>query len=78
MNHLISIRSNTLYAKEKEGYKRFTELVFLVDKPIYKTTNEGEIIRERGVEEQRFIVSDASLKLLIQTLNSINTEEETK
>lgn len=71
MNHLLSIRSNTLFSKEKEEYKKFHELILLVDKPNYISTNEGQIIRQRAIEEMRFIVSDKALEDLINSLNAI-------
>jgi hypothetical protein len=51
MNHLLSIRSNIIYSKEKskdgeEIYNKFHELIFLVDKPQYLSTNEGDIVRQ--------------------------------
>lgn len=75
MNSLISVRANFLYgkqAKKKEGeqdkYKRFTEIILLCDKPSYEVTNERDIVRKRGVEELRFIVSEKSLDVLINSL----------
>ena len=75
MNHLISVRTNIIYAKKKkkdeneqDEYKRFQELIFLVDKPNYRYSNEGEIVRERGVEEVRFTVSERAYDELIKLL----------
>jgi len=80
MKHLLSIRTNILYSKikdekEKEIFKRYQELIFLVDKPEYLRTNEGEIIRARGVEEMRFIVSDEALQGMIDLLKRIQESE---
>lgn len=69
MNHLLSVRANILYSKDKEGaYNKFHELIFLVDKPSYTSTNEGQIIRQRGVEEMRFLVSDEAFDAMIKSL----------
>lgn len=75
MNHLISVRTNIIYAKKKkkdeneqDEYKRFQELIFLVDKPNYRYSTEGEIVRERGVEEVRFTVSERAYDELIKLL----------
>ncbi len=85
MNHLISIRTNIIYAKKKkenetdaDEYKKFHELIFLVDKPTYRRTNDSDIVREREVEELRFNVSDKAfdemIKLLVK-LKDIKEEE---
>lgn len=88
MNHLISVRTNIMYAKvqkeegaehfQEEEYKRFQELIFLVDKPEYRRSTEGEIIRERGVDEVRFVVSDKVfdelLKILAKLKNSTDSD----
>ena len=78
MNHLIAIRANIIYSKEEkenpsdeDQYKKFTELIFLMDKPTYRRTNDGEVIRERGVEECRFIVGDPAFDNLIKTLTKL-------
>jgi len=76
MNHLISVRTNILYSKDKEEYKRWQELIFLVDKPQYRYSTEGEIIRERSVEEVRFTVSDTAFEELLQILSKLKTAEE--
>lgn len=85
MNHLVSIRTNILYAKkakkeeaEPDEYKRFQELIFLVDKPTYKRTNDDEIIRERGIEELRFTVSDKVFDELIKLLLKLKDVEESE
>jgi hypothetical protein len=49
MNHLISINTNIVYSKEEENYKKFFELVFLIDQPKYIRSNAGELVRERVV-----------------------------
>lgn len=73
MNTLVSVRTNIFYAKKKnqdgkseDEFVRHQELIFLVDKPTYRYSNEGEIIRERGlVDEVRFTVSDKGFEALI-------------
>jgi len=50
MNQLISVRTNILYTKVGEEYIKLNELVLLVDEPSYKRTNDGEVIRERGIK----------------------------
>lgn len=75
MNTLISVRANLLYGKQskkKEGdpdeYKKFTEIILLCDKPSYELTNDRDIVRKRGIEELRFIVSEKALDTLISSL----------
>jgi hypothetical protein len=79
MNTLISIRANIIYTKEivdkKEVYNKHQEMVFLVDKPKYRYSNEGNVIRERGVEELRFIVSEESFDSMIDVLAKIKDVE---
>lgn len=83
MNHLLSIRTNILYSKTKnkdgeETYNRFKELIFLVEKPQYLSTNEGDIVRQRTIEELRFTVSDDAFDVMIKHLLKIqnSTEDE--
>jgi hypothetical protein len=79
MNSLISIRTNIFYNKEvKEGeetYNRHQELIMLVDKPKYTYSNEGEIVRERGLEELRFTVSEKGFEQLIEMLEKMKEVE---
>jgi hypothetical protein len=48
----------------------------LVDRPKYTQTNGGEIIRERAVDELRFIVSENIFDDFLATLNTIKNAEE--
>jgi hypothetical protein len=74
MNHLLSVRSNELFSKDGDTYKRFLEIIFLVDQPGYRSTNEGVIIRERLIKELRFTISDKNLDDLINLLTSMKNE----
>lgn len=83
MNQLLSIRTNIVYARKKkqdenaaDEYKKFHELIFLVDKPGYKRTNEGEIIRERSIEEVRFTVSNEAFGTMIRLLTELKDVKE--
>jgi len=83
MNHLVSIRTNILYGKkekkdqsEPDEFNRYQELIFLLDKPTYKRTNDGEIIRERGIEEVRFTVSQNAFEELLKVLIKLKDVEE--
>ncbi len=81
MNHLISIRSNFLYSKSKkesgeDEYKKYYELIFLVDKPSYLMTNEREPVRQRGIEELRFTVSEDAFKQMIEILTGIKDAKD--
>ena len=83
MNHLLSIKTNIFYSKEKnkngeETYKRFHELIFLVDKPQYLLTNEGAIVRQRTIEELRFNVSDDAFDLMIKHLLKLKDIDESE
>jgi hypothetical protein len=78
MNTLVSIRTNIIYSKEvtgKEKYNRNQELILLVDKPKYTYSNEGEIVRERGLEELRFTVSEKGFEQLIKMLEKMKEVE---
>jgi hypothetical protein len=83
MNQLISIRTNIFYSKEqkakkddKDLFKKQQELVFLVDKPTYRYSNEGEVIRERGLEEFRFCVSEKAFAQVIDLLTKLKDADE--
>jgi hypothetical protein len=85
MNTLLSIRTNVLYAKKdkknKEDADEFIkhhELIFLVDKPKYTQTNGGEIVRERAVDELRFIVSEKVFDTLIDHLVKFKDIDESE
>jgi hypothetical protein len=76
MNHLVSIRTNIMYAKKGEEFEKFQELILLVDKPSYKFSNEGEVVRERGIEELRFCVSEKAFEQFIEFLEKIKDAKE--
>ena len=85
MNTLISVRTNIFYAKKKkkdenseDEFVRHQELIFLVDKPTYHYSNEGEIVRERGIDEVRFVVSDNAFEQLIKHLDKLKNIDESE
>lgn len=85
MNSLVSVRTNILYSKkdkkdkqEPDEFERHQELIFLVDKPTYRYSNEGAIIRERSLEEMRFTVSKKSFENLIELLEKLKDIDETE
>jgi hypothetical protein len=85
MNTLVSVRTNIVYAKKKkqdekaeDEFVRHHEVILLVDKPNYRYSNEGEIIRERGLEEVRFIISEKSFENLIQLLKLLKDADESE
>nr|WP_317631823.1 hypothetical protein [uncultured Flavobacterium sp.] len=75
MENLLSLRHNVFYAKEKndkkEEYIPFIEMVFITEKPNYKLTNERGLIRERTVDEHRFIIPNECIDSLINELQAI-------
>ena len=83
MNTLLSIRTNILYSKkdkkkqeDADEFVKHHELILLVDKPKYTQTNGGEIVRERAVDELRFVVSDKSFDALIEHLIKLKDADE--
>lgn len=79
MKTILQVRDNIYYTKEKsdvEVYTKVHELIILLDNPSYKRTNEGDIIRERGVEEVRFAVTDKGIDNLIEVLQSYKEAKE--
>lgn len=79
MNSLISVRTNIIYSKAENGeMKRHQELIFLVDQPEYRRSTEGEIVRERGIKELRFTVSEGGFKQLMEILAKLQTVEESE
>lgn len=85
MNHLVSVRTNILYGKgdkkeesQVDEFNKYHELIFLIDKPFYKRSTEGEIIRERGVDEARFIVSEKAFEELIKILVKLKDADESE
>lgn len=75
MKHLASIRANVLYTKEKGDYKKINEIILLTDGPEYKYSNEGEIVRQRSLEEHRFLVDNSGIDNLIAVLEKIKEVE---
>jgi hypothetical protein len=80
MQTLLSLRTNILYNKVGEVFKKHFEIILLVDKPSYEKTNEDEIIRKRGIDELRFVVSEDNFDKFVKILEDIKTvkEEELK
>lgn len=76
MKQLLSVRTNIFYFKKDDDFKRQQELIFLVDEPSYTYSNEGEIIRERGISEVRFTVSETNFDTLIKLLTEFKNAEE--
>ena len=76
MNTLISMRTNISYSKKGEVYRKFNEIILLCDKPTYRPTNEGEVIRERGVEELRFFIANDKIDDLIKLFETIKKAKE--
>jgi hypothetical protein len=75
MKTLLSVNANIFYEKDKVGeLKKIFELVWIVDNPEYQFTNEGEIIRNRGIKEFRFLVNDKAMNKLIESLQNIQIE----
>ena len=83
MNQLISLRTNIWYAKEvkknePDVFVRMQELILLVEKPVYSRTNDGEIIRERGVNELRFTVTEKGYAELLAALLKLKDIDESE
>jgi len=81
MKTILQVRDNIFYTKEvadntEPVFKKIHELVILLDNPSYKRTNEGDIIRERGIEEVRFAVTDDGIDNLIEVLQSYKEAKE--
>ena len=80
-DELIQVRTNIFYVKDKnENNQKVNELIFLVDKPSYSINNEGEVIRDRTIEQKRICVTENQLELLIIQLLHIKdaTEKDLK
>lgn len=76
MNHLVSIRTNIFYNKVDKKYEKQFEVILLVDKPEYIRTNDSEIIRNRGIEELRFVTHKQGIEGLIQALIKLKDIKE--
>jgi hypothetical protein len=83
MNSLVSVRTNLMYAKKKkkdakdqDEYVRQQELIFLIEKPTYKYSNEGEVIREKSLEEMRFSLPVEGIEQLIKLLTRLKDLNE--
>jgi hypothetical protein len=74
MKQLSSILTNVYYLKEKDKYERLRELIFLVDKANYIYSNEGDIIRERSIEQVRFSTNENGIGRLIEVLQKIKDD----
>jgi len=76
MSQLISVRTNIFYTKVKGEYLRNQELIFLLDKPKYSFTNENEVLRERGIEEVRMMISQSAFEQMLEILTSLKDVKE--
>lgn len=76
MEQLISVRTNVFYYKKGNDFLKHHEVILLLDSPNYVRSNEGEVIRERGIVEQRFIIANDNIDKLIAHLESIKDIEE--
>lgn len=77
MNTITAVRTNIFHTKDKNGlFKKHHELIFLIDKPSYRYSTEGEVIRERCLDEMRFSVSQDNFQNLIDLLTKIKDAEE--
>lgn len=77
MNNLINVRTNIIYLKVDGEFKKYNELVFLVDSPKYKyLSGSNDITRENEVKEFRFCVGEKSLDSLIEALKLIKDAKE--
>ena len=75
MNKLHGLNTNTVYHKKPKKHKddpdvfeKFTELIFILERPSYGFKNDGTVIRERAIEECRFTVSNENLETLGKTI----------
>lgn len=83
MNTLKTIRTNIYYTKKVQDdgtltdeYQKMNELVFVIDKPSYRLSSEGRVIRERVVEDFRFTVDEESFDAFIAFLLKIKENSE--
>lgn len=79
MKTILQVRDNIFYKKataDSTEYTKIHELVILLDSPSYKRTNEGDIIRERGVEEVRLAITDDGIDNLVEVLQSYKNSKE--
>ena len=76
MNQIKTIRTNEFFAKQpgSDEIVKIHEIILLVDKPVYKQTNEGEVIRERGLEEFRFCATEKGLTQVVEYLQTLIEE----
>lgn len=74
----MSVRTNIFYVKKEDEFIRHQELIFLVDKPTYRHSNEGEVIRERGIQEFRFNVSEKAFDQMMIVLSTLQNVEESE
>lgn len=77
MNQLISLAQNNLYKKqEDETFKKYIQVILLIDEPIFSYTNEGEISRQRGIKRVHFTASEKQLEGIIKQLTQMLQNEE--
>ena len=77
MNTLKSVRPNIFYVKDNEGnLQKVIELVFLLDKADCRYNTEGEIIRERNIQDFRFLLAESNFDSLIKLLTEIKDLKE--
>lgn len=82
MNELKSIRANVFYVKEskknpddEDNFIKHLEFVLLVDNAKYSQTNEGHIVRERQLQEFKFVINSEAVDKLVKTLEAFSKAE---
>ena len=69
MKELVSIASNTLANKKKDGsLEARCELIFVVSEPEYELTSGGDVVRRRKMKETRVVANEEGLLSIIEAL----------
>ncbi|WP_431471921.1 hypothetical protein I5168_11980 [Nonlabens sp. SCSIO 43208] len=77
MKQAIQVRTNLYYIKdEKENFEKINEIIVLCHKHTYKLNNQSQIVRESGIEELRFTITQENAKAFMETFQNILDADE--
>ena len=76
MNHFISARKNILYSKVDGEYKKFHEIILLMQDNSYDINNGGQITKTKVINECRFMLSDNLREDFFELLENLFDADE--
>lgn len=77
-NEVREVRFNEFFRGDNNQYQRFVEVICLLDKADYSLNNEGQIIRQRGLEKVSFVASESNLRKIGELFIKVAEDQKEK